>query len=158
ANEIVRDLGLQIDRSDPTLKILMDLLKGHPLAMRVVLSKLGNQTASQLTDRISANFAQLLPTATDESEAMLFATLHFITDSLPEPWLPLLHPLSMHNDHVDANLLEMMAQHTDAGLPRSTIDECLAAFAHAGVVHRVGSFTFELHPLFPGFLRTHPIM
>ena len=45
---ILRDLGLTIDRKDADLVTLMDLLGGHPLAMRVILPRLAKLKATAL--------------------------------------------------------------------------------------------------------------
>ncbi|HEY1188027.1 MAG TPA: CHAT domain-containing protein, partial [Gemmata sp.] len=96
ANTVVCDLGLTLDRKAPAVSELMTLLRGHPLAMRVVLSKLARRSAAELTNALGANFAQLVPRATDEAEALVFATLQFATEALPAPWQPLLIPLALH--------------------------------------------------------------
>src|SRR5262249_51339995 len=45
---ILRELRITINRDAPDLKALMDLLGGHPLAMRVILPRLEVETAGQL--------------------------------------------------------------------------------------------------------------
>ena len=45
---IVRDLGLTVDRDNPEWVQLMNLLEGHPLAMRVVLPRLEQSNPAQL--------------------------------------------------------------------------------------------------------------
>jgi tetratricopeptide (TPR) repeat protein len=154
ANTIVRDLGLKLDRKDPALSKLMDSLKGHPLAMRVVLSKLQTMTAEQLTTGLRANFTQLLATTSDETEAMLFATLRVATDALPEEWKPLLIPLGLHEGYAATDVLEVMAETGDATVTRAMIDSCFAALENAGLVRVVTLGNYELHPLLTSYLRS----
>ena len=154
ANAIVRDLGLTIDPKDPALSKLMDLLKGHPLAMRVVLAKLANTSAAQLTADLGTNFRQLLPTTGDESVAMLYATLRFATDALPMEWQPLLIPLGLHEGYADADSLEEMAKAVDDKITRPMIDACFAALETAGLVRERGQAIYDMHPLFTSYLRS----
>ncbi|HEX4611202.1 MAG TPA: CHAT domain-containing protein, partial [Urbifossiella sp.] len=160
ANAVVRDLGLVIDRKDPALAKLMKLLRGHPLAMRVVLAKLGGTTAKALEAALAANLATLLPGAGDEAEAALLATLRFATDSLPAEWQSLLIPLGLHEGYVQAGLLEMMAKAVERGPPWAVINDCLTALGNAGLVRDMGQAIYELHPLLTSYLRatvgTHP--
>lgn len=51
---ILGDLGISIDREDANLVRLMDLLGGHPLAMRVVLPKLEKLTASNVVGALTS--------------------------------------------------------------------------------------------------------
>src|SRR5262249_5951658 len=153
ANTIVRDLGLSMDRTDPALSKLMDLLRGHPLAMRVVLAKMQTATVAQLNASLGANFTQLLATTQDEAEAMLYATLRFATEALPTEWQPLLIPLGLHEEYADAAYLEAMAKVVDAQLTRPLIDACFAALENAGLVRALGDAVYELHPLLTSYLR-----
>ncbi|MGB0069175.1 MAG: CHAT domain-containing protein, partial [Isosphaeraceae bacterium] len=56
---ILRDLGLTIDRKDADLVTLMDLLGGHPLAMRVILPRLAKQKAAALIQALQSNLTAL---------------------------------------------------------------------------------------------------
>src|SRR5262249_29841726 len=96
ANQIVNDLGLKVGRKDAAVARLMDELRGHPLAMRVVLTRLEDQSVTQLTAALGTNFQALRLNTQDENEARVFATLRFATEALPGEWQPLLIPLSLH--------------------------------------------------------------
>ncbi|QJX00929.1 CHAT domain-containing protein [Frigoriglobus tundricola] len=154
ANAVVRDLGLNLNREDPALAALMKLLRAHPLAMRVVLSKLAQRTAAQLNAALETNITQFLPSAKDESEAILFATLQFASDGLPKEWQPLLVPVGLHESYLDADFLESMAKQADASVTRAMINECLGALANAGLVRHTGQAIYELHPLLTSYLRS----
>jgi tetratricopeptide (TPR) repeat protein len=153
ANTVVRDLALKLDRRDAAISELMKLLKGHPLTMRVVLSKLAILKADQITAAIKKNFSELVPSVKEDSEAELFATLQFATDSLPPAWQPLLVPLEMHEGYIEADSLEEMAKQVDSNLTRAMIDGFLGALATAGLVRRLGRGVYELHPLLTSYLR-----
>ena len=68
---ILRDLGLTIDRQDADLVTLMDLLGGHPLAMRVILPWLAKQKAAALIQALQSNLTALGPSG-DPAQDKLF--------------------------------------------------------------------------------------
>jgi tetratricopeptide (TPR) repeat protein len=149
---ILRDLGLTIDRKDAGLVTLMDLLGGHPLAMRVILPRLEKLRASALIQTLQSNLSNLSPSG-DPAQDKLFATLRFAEQSLPEDLRPLLGPLSLHERFVDANYLEIMANQVDESWTREKIDRFFVALAVAGLLHDRGQGIFEMHPALTGFLR-----
>jgi len=149
---ILRDLGLTIDRKDADLVTLMDLLGGHPLAMRVILPRLAKLKASALIQALQSNLTALGPSG-DPAQDKLFATLHFAEQSLPDDLRPLLVPLALHERFVDADYLEIMAKQVDPSWTRAQIDRFLGALAVAGLLHDRGQGIFEMHPALAGFLR-----
>jgi len=153
AATILRDLGRQPDRADAHLVELMDLLRGHPLALRVVLPRLERQSARALVGALQSNFQALRLNLQDEAEARLFATLKLATDQLPEALWPLLVGLALHEGFVDGDYLETMAQQVDAGCTRETVDAFLGALAVGGLLRDHGQAVFEMHPALAGFLR-----
>jgi hypothetical protein len=86
----------------------MNLLAGHPLAMRLILPKLEKRTA---TDVVTA-----LTTSGDEAQDKLYATLKFAEQSLPGQFRPLLTPLALHEGFLDANDAEQMAHQAIPGM------------------------------------------
>jgi tetratricopeptide (TPR) repeat protein len=153
ASIILRDLGRQPDRKDPHLVELMNLLRGHPLALRVVLPRLERQNARTLVTALQSNFQALRLNLKDESETRLFATLKLATDALPPAWRPLLEGLSLHEGFVDSDYLEQMARQADPGSTRQTVEEFLEAMAVGGLLRDHGQAVFEMHPALAGFLR-----
>jgi len=149
---ILRDLGLTIDRKDADLVTLMDLLGGHPLAMRVILPRLAKLKASALIQALQSNLTALGPSG-DPAQDKLFATLHFAEQSLPDDLRPLLVPLALHERFVVASYLEIMAKQVDPSWTRAPIDRFLGALAVAGLLHDRGQGVFEMHPALTGFLR-----
>ena len=85
---ILRDLGLVVNRDDPQLVELMELLEGHPLAMRVILPRLEKSTPSDLIAAVKTNLQQFA-SDDDSVPAKLFATLRFAEESLPDDLKPL---------------------------------------------------------------------
>ena len=150
---ILRDLGLTIDRKDADLVTLMDLLGGHPLAMRVILPRLAKLKAAALIQALQSNLTALGPSG-DPAQDKLFATLRFAEQSLPDDLRPLLVPLALHERFVDADYLEIMAKQVDPSWTRAPIDRFLGALAVAGLLHDRGQGVFEMHPALTGFLRS----
>ncbi len=149
---ILRDLGLTIDRKDADLVTLMDLLGGHPLAMRVILPRLAKLKAAALIQALQSNLTALGPSG-DPAQDKLFATLRFAEQSLPDDLRPLLVPLALHERFVVASYLEIMAKQVDPSWTRAPIDRFLGALAVAGLLHDRGQGIFEMHPALTGFLR-----
>ncbi|NQT16378.1 MAG: CHAT domain-containing protein [Planctomycetes bacterium] len=148
---IVRDLGLTVDRTDPDWMKLMDLLEGHPLAMRVVLPRLQKSTPGRLMEMIESNLAEFA--SEDQESAKLFATLGFATVGLPQELQPLLIPLALHERFVDADFLEDMARQLDDSFDTEAVDRVMSALGVAGLLRDRGDRVHEMHPALSRFLR-----
>ncbi|HRD68440.1 MAG TPA: AAA family ATPase, partial [Candidatus Competibacter sp.] len=124
---ILRDLGLEADQKDAGLKNLMDVLDGHPLAMRALLPRLRDVGAGVLAEQLKGRIR--VESHSDPLQARLFAALEFVEDALPVELKPLLLPLGLHERFVDADYLEMMAQRADSRFSRADIERLLAMLA-----------------------------
>jgi tetratricopeptide (TPR) repeat protein len=149
---IVEDLGIAIDRNDRDLVKLMDLLGGHPLAMRVMLRELERRSAGELIQALQTNLGSLGDGGSAE-QAKLYATLRFVEDALPEDLKPLLIPLSLHERFADINLLEVMTKQVDAAWTRPRINALFETLTVAGLLRDLGQAIYEMHPALTGFLR-----
>ncbi|MFB3131615.1 MAG: hypothetical protein ACE10K_03750, partial [Rhodothermales bacterium] len=150
--EILRDLGKTVDRTDADLVRLMDLLDGHPLAMRVMLPLLEDRPAATLADALKHNL-DTLGTTGDALQDKLFATLRFVEDNVPDDLRPLLTPLALHERFLDASYLEYMAQQVNDGWTRARLDRFVEILSVAGLLRPRGQATYEIHPLLTSFLR-----
>lgn len=93
--EILRAMGVAINREAPDLVKRMDLLNGHPLSMRVILSMLEKQSAASVVEALQSGMA-VKKNGQDKFNARLYATLAFARTALPHELQPLLIPLGMH--------------------------------------------------------------
>jgi tetratricopeptide (TPR) repeat protein len=150
---ILRDLGRQIDRSDPGLVELMALLGGHPLAMRAILPQLEKHTAGEVAGALRSNVADL-GLGEAEDQAKLFATLRFVEQGLPEALRPLLLPLGLHEGFLDADHLEGMAKQVDSRWTRAQVDNLVEALVVAGLLRGIGQAIYQMHPVLTGYLRS----
>ncbi|HEV3039583.1 MAG TPA: tetratricopeptide repeat protein [Candidatus Angelobacter sp.] len=150
---ILRDLGKTINRNDKDIVDLMDLLGGHPLAMRAILPRLEKLSAAQVLAALRSNLDSLKLDEAEEGQKSLYATLAFVEQSLAEELRPLLGLLGMHEGFLDANYLEVMAKRVDAKWSRRQIDTFLATLVLGGLVWEVGEGIYELHPLLTSYLR-----
>ncbi|MGB5064724.1 MAG: CHAT domain-containing protein, partial [Candidatus Competibacter sp.] len=140
---ILRDLGLEADQQDDGLKNLMDVLGGHPLAMRALLPRLREVSAKALAEQLRGR----IPLESgDDSQTRLFAALEFVEEALPTELRPLLLPLGLHERFVDADYLEMMAQGADSRFSRTDIERLLAMLAVSGLLRPLGQDIHEMHP------------
>lgn len=149
---IVDDLRLMVNREDADQVALMQKLGGHPLLMRAVLPKLESMTAGAIVKAVETNLAAVVD-AEDELGAKVMATLGFVAQSLPQEWVGLLVPLSLHEHFVVAEDLEVMAKDVPGDWSRARIDALLDALTVAGLVTRRGPAVFELHPALTTYLR-----
>jgi len=150
---ILRDLGLSIDRNDEKLVGLMDLLGGHPLAMRAILPRLEKMSAGQVAEALRSNLASLKMEG-NEDLAKLYATLGFVGQSLPPELQTLLIPVAMHEGYLDADYLEAMAKEAESARTRGMIDRLMQALVSAGLLRDVGQAIYEMHPVLTGYLRS----
>jgi tetratricopeptide (TPR) repeat protein len=153
---ILRDLSKSIDR-DAGLVKLMDLLGGHPLAMRVILPRLEKLSAGQVLAALHSNLSGLQRDG-DQEQAKLYAALAFVEQSLPEDLSPLLTFLGMHEGYVTTMMFEAMAKQVDADWTRAKIDALMNALVTAGLLHELAEVqaTYEMHPLLTSYLRSRP--
>ena len=152
---ILRDLGLEADQQDDGLNNLMDVLGGHPLAMRALLPRLREVSAKALAERLRGR----IPLESgDDSQTRLFAALEFVEEALPVALQPLLLPLGLHERFVDAALLEGMTLQADSRFSRAEIDRLLEMLAVSGLLRPLGQNIHEMHPALTGFLRARPVV
>jgi tetratricopeptide (TPR) repeat protein len=150
---ILRELNLKINRDDPDLVALIDQLAGHPLAMRVVLSKLERMSAAQISAALRTNLAAL-GLSENEEQGRLFATLRFVEQGLPEDLRPMLPLIGLHESYVEARLLELMSKQIDPAWTRPQIDRLMIALSNAGLLRDIGNSIFEMHPLLTSYLQS----
>jgi tetratricopeptide (TPR) repeat protein len=151
---ILHELNLKINRDDPDLVTLMDQLAGHPLAMRVVLSKLERMSAAQISEALRTNIAAL-GLSEKEEQGRLFATLRFVEQGLPEDLRPMLPLVGLHESYVHADLFEVMAEQIDPAWKRPQIDRLTTALSKAGLLRDMGNSIYQMHPLLTSYLRLH---
>lgn len=149
---ILADLGLRVDQKDKDLGELMNLLGGHPLAMRAMLPRLERMTAAQVSHALRQNLAELGASA-DPEQDRLMATLQFVEQSLSETLRPLLFPLSLHEEYVDRKSLEAMGKLVGDGYSMTQFDTLLRALAAAGLLREVDKVLYEMHPVLTTYLR-----
>jgi tetratricopeptide (TPR) repeat protein len=150
---VLHDLGLTIDRHDKNLVELMNQLGGHPLAMRAMLPLLERMSAAQVVAALRTNMAGLGKQG-DAAVARIYATLEFVQQSLPADLQPLLFPLGLHENYVDADFLEQMASQAAPSCTRPQIDSLMQALCVAGLLRDVGQAQYEMHPLLTSYLRS----
>jgi tetratricopeptide (TPR) repeat protein len=149
---IVRDLGLTVDRTNADWAKLMNMLDGHPLAMRVILSRLYQSSPSQLATDLEANLLQFA--SQDVESAKLFATLRFVQDGLPPDLQRLLVPLALHDQFVMPALLEtMIREQTTEVANEGDVEQLIHVLNVAGLLHRQTESVQALHPALSRYLQ-----
>jgi tetratricopeptide (TPR) repeat protein len=150
---ILSNMGITINRKDPELIALMNMLHGHPLSMRVILPLLENRSARDIQSMITENL-NLMKKETDPAQQHLFAILRFIETDLPDHLQPLLIPLSFHEAFVHGEILKSIVEKKDASLTQS-VPLFLKTLCHAGLMNELPGTpnVFQLHPALTGYLR-----
>jgi tetratricopeptide (TPR) repeat protein len=144
---------VSLNRDDDDLKKLMDTLRGHPLAMRVVLSRLANQSPKDLQKTVQNNLDEL-KSAEDDGIGRLYATLGLLYEALDDDLRELLIPLHLHEGYVDASQIEEMANEAESPLTREQIDRGLRDLANVGLLQNVRDHVlYAAHPALTGYLR-----
>jgi tetratricopeptide (TPR) repeat protein len=88
---------------------------------------------------------------TEEEQAKLYATLRFVDEGLSESLKPLLVPVAMHEDFLDADFLEAMAQ---GRLARSEVTGLVDVLLAAGLLKDMGQATYQISPSLTSYLRS----
>ncbi|NJM11386.1 MAG: hypothetical protein HC889_05425 [Synechococcaceae cyanobacterium SM1_2_3] len=153
---ILRDLGLDADQQDAELKTLMELLDGHPLAMRVLLPRLEKVSAytlisklrGQLNESNSANCSIQV-----QLQGRLFTVLDFVVDSLPLELKPLLIFLVYYDRFLHLLALEMIAKQAGCQCGRVEIEKFLYILVGAGLLRLLDEGMYEMHSALKDFLR-----
>jgi tetratricopeptide (TPR) repeat protein len=150
---IVRDFGLTVDRMQPDWKDLIEELGGHPLAMRVVLSRLNSLTPRQMLLELARNPEEFA--RNDLESAKLFATLRTVQTALPEELKSWLIPLSFHERFVDAHNLKIMGKILTPGRANfdAEVNRLMQLLCAAGVISGGGQNIYELHPALSRYLQ-----
>jgi tetratricopeptide (TPR) repeat protein len=152
---ILHDLGPKVNQNDPELKSLMDELAGHPLAMRLALSRVDKLTAGRIAMALRSNLAEL-GFREREEQSRLFAMFRFIEHDLAESLQPLLKLLCLHERYVDANLLELMAKRVHPDWTRPRIDGLMEELEAVELLRDAGQGTYEINRLLTSYLRLGP--
>jgi len=150
---LLNNMGITINRKDPELLALMDMLHGHPLSMRVILPLLENRNAKDIQTMITENLTHMKK-ETDPAQKHLFAILRFIETGLPDHLQPLLIPLSFHEAFVHGQILNDIVEKTDPSLAKA-VNLFLKTLCHAGIMNELflSPNIYQLHPALTGYLR-----
>lgn len=145
--QILAEQGQEADLLDPDLTALVERLDGHPLALRAVLSELPKRGARELLRDLESGGG-----AADQGP---LAALSLIERALPEDLRPLLTALSLFQGDVNARVLAHLARTASPALTPERITQCLETLARSGLVVRLGTHVYDVHPTVAGFLRAN---
>jgi tetratricopeptide (TPR) repeat protein len=151
--EILSDMGQRINREDPDLIELMDLLGGHPLCMRVIVPALEIQSAADLILSVR-NSMLAFEQEGDPDNVRFYATLAHAREGLPDTLKPLLIPLGLHERYVDIVYMQNMAEQVSETWSLETVQDFARSLVHMGLLFDHGNDLFGLHPALTGYLRT----
>jgi tetratricopeptide (TPR) repeat protein len=146
-----------IERNQPRLELWMDLLGGHPQALRALVPQLARYDVTTLLDDLRSG-AYLGRAAAAEGErspdlVAFLAPLGGLERDPGEPLASLRLLLAFHEGFVQGDLLKEMTRERGTPLPGAEIDATLQTLVVAGLLSERGAGSFAIHPALPGFLR-----
>ena len=149
-NSVVRELELSVDRNDPIYVKLIEMLGGHPLAMRAVLLRLPERDAHRLKKDLESEFAGA---EADESTRRIDAVLNLLADNFPAEFTVPLQYVGLHQQYVDIDWLGEMIRISGEKITEDTLRAVFTALENIGLLHQVGNGIYSMHPTLNSFLR-----
>ena len=164
ANELAEALlaplpRAQIRRSDPAYAELLELLGGHPLSLRLLLPRLDQVAgARELVEGLKGE--KDLPEGFEAGEGRLEslgACVHYSFRHLPEEDQDRLPALTLFEGVADLVILMLLSTVADVperfrGVEAPVWERLLAACVSLGLLTRLGTGMYRIHPALPGYL------
>ena len=148
-NAVVRDLGLTLDREDKTYAGILEKLCGNPLAIRAILLRLQDCSATQLLAELESSFEGM---EGDESTRRLDAAYMVFGKGLTERFLPVLQLTGLYEYYLDADYTKAMLDSAGNSVEADLIDCCYHILENAGFCTHIGQNIYRLHPALRGYL------
>ncbi len=148
-NAVVQDLGLTLDRHNPTYRMLLDKLEGNPLAIRAVLLRLQTISAEQLLAELETAFDGA---EGDESTRRLQAACAVFGERLMERYLPVFQLTGLHERYIDADMLQRMLKKAGISMAEEEISNCFRILEDAGFCSNRGGNLYQMHPALRTYL------
>jgi tetratricopeptide (TPR) repeat protein len=153
-NTIVAYLGLRLDRENKDYQILLNKMEGNPVALRVILLRLNERSASELLAELEDNFNGLQG---DEGTKRIHAALMVFERGLDSSFAPVLRLLGLHEHFANADIIGYMLNQDDPDSVKTLVSKCFTTLEIAGLCHSIGGPVYKLHPALRTFLtRQYP--
>ena len=155
-NMVVSDLDLTLDQEDDVYGSIMQILEGHPLAIRAILLRL-----DQVVDpeELLKELQQGLLTGKvgDKSTHRILQALALFDQGLDAAFAPLLQLIGLHRRFMHLGHLENMIQFIGWNVDATLLDQCIHALQVGGLLHPLGENLYSMHPALAGHLmQCHP--
>lgn len=151
AAAILAELGKTFDTQDVALANLIDSLGGHPLMMRAILSKLGQESIADIANSLDTYAPEI--GGADQVEQRLYAMYRFVEDGLSDTEKAILYPIGLHEGYIFIEQLAGIANAVDQRLTADHVASTLAALQYAGMIRHFGTEICEVHPGLTRYLR-----
>ncbi len=156
ARKVLDRAGVNRQRLKPYSKLL-DYLQGNPLAIQVILPELAHIDPEDLLAALKKGTAKLSQDDREQGrQHSLAASLEYRLDRLDEMLRRRLGLLGMFQGFVNANALALICD--DDAAPELLKELDLAAWtkildqiAEIGLLHKIGSYFYTVHPALPWF-------
>ena len=156
--EVVRDLGLTIDRDDKDLTALLEKLGGNPLALRVILLRLGEgKKAKDLLEELDRQFTGA---AGDDGTEQIQKAFGVLKSGIAPELSPVLQVIGLHEHFADADYVENILGGIEQIRPDTPerqslykrVTRCFNILENAGLCIHEGNNVYRLHPALRGCL------
>ena len=149
---VARHFNLALDYDDVDCRNLIEKLDGHPLAMRVVLSKLKETPVDILLQEFEQGIDDTEP---DGVMARTDAAFGLLESSFPPEYTAVLQFIGLHQRYLQLNTLTDMMKNSDLVTSQITIKACIAVLEHAGLMQPQKKDIYTLHPALSHYLSHH---
>jgi tetratricopeptide (TPR) repeat protein len=153
-NAVVKHLGLKIERSNEEFAGIIKKLDGNPLAIRAILLRLQERSASKLLKELDEDFKGF---DGDESTLRIQSVFNLLNRGLDKSFVPILQLIGLHEHYVAANYLEYMLGDTEYQDSCEYLTDCFTVLENAGFCHEIEERVYKMHPALRSCLaQTYP--
>jgi tetratricopeptide (TPR) repeat protein len=142
-NAVVANLKLSLDRENQDYRNLLNKLEGNPLALRVILLRLEENSASELLAELEENFNGLQG---DEGTKRIQAALMIFERGMDRAFAPVLRLLGLHEHFANVKTIGHMLNRDDPGSVEALVSKCFTILEIGGLCHLIGGPVYKLHP------------
>jgi tetratricopeptide (TPR) repeat protein len=150
---VAADLGVSLSEQTSEIKGLIERLSGNPLAIRIALLQLKNQSAQELLERLGLQFSN---PHSNEIKRGVHDVIGIYNDGLDVSLAPVLRQLGLYDNFAVPAIIESTLDSSVADIDALS-EQCFAALTYAGLCHPIEGNVYKLHPVLHGTLSAlHP--
>lgn len=151
-NAVVRDLGLQVDRSNQDLLHILEELEGNPLAIRMILVQLSTTEPASLLAELKQRLHEL---GKDGPKQKSSQVLKLFGEGLSNEHSQVFSLICLHERVVGKSHIQLMLEEMGEKVGISKLDEIFDLLVMAGLLQdkTEEQLVYKIHPMFGSFLK-----